>query len=175
MVALLGAVLVGGQSRRMGRDKAFVIVDGVAMGERVSAALRVLCDDVVRVGPGADIVDVRDGPLVALLAVLSSGRAKRYLIAATDQPLLSLAVLLPLTNACGLGDDAVAYAGQPLPLCISAAAHDRVRALVECRERRLRAAVNRWLDAPANSGDLVDVDTPADLAALLLTRTRGRA
>ncbi len=160
----------------MGRDKAFVVVDGVPMVERVSAALRGICDDVVRVGPGADIVDVRDGPLVALLAVLSSGRARRYLIAATDQPLLSSSVLLPLVNACALDDDeAVAFAGQPLPVCISAAAHDRVRALVERGERRLRTAVTRWLDGPLNGGDLIDVDTPADLATLLAKATGGRA
>ncbi len=159
----------------MGTDKAQVVVDGVPMVERVSAALRVICDDVVRVGPEADIVDERDGPLVALLAVLSSGRARRYLIAATDQPLLSSSVLLPLVEACGLDDDAVAFVGQPLPLCISANAHDRVRALVEGGERRLRTAVVRWLPLPHNDTDLVDVDTPADLAAVLATTRRDRA
>ena len=110
-----------------------------------------------------------------LLALLSSGRAERYLVAATDQPRLSPSVMLPLVNACGLDDDAVAFADQPLPLCVSAAAHDRVRALVERGERRLRTAVTRWLEAPGNVTDLVDVDTPADLAALLATTRRRRA
>lgn len=159
----------------MGSDKASIVVDGLPMVERVSATLRVMCDDVVRVGPGADIVDVRDGPLTALLALLSSGRASRYLVAATDQPQLSPSVLLPLVAACGLDDDAVAFTGQPLPLCISAAAHGRVRALVDRGERRLRCAVTQWLPTPDNAADLVDIDTPADLQALLATTTRDRA
>lgn len=46
-----GAVLCGGASRRMGTDKAFVEVDGVAMAERVARALAAAgCSPVVLVG-----------------------------------------------------------------------------------------------------------------------------
>lgn len=160
----------------MGHDKAAIVVDGRPLRAHVAAALRVICDDVVEVGPGADIDDERDGPLVALLALLSSQRAERYLVAATDQPLLSQAVLQPLVDACSfVDDDAVAFVGQPLPLCISAQALARVGVLVASGERRLRLAVTRWLRTPGDGSDLVDVDTPADLAALLATTTRGRA
>ena len=39
MAALIGAVLCGGASRRMGADKATILVDGVAMARRVADAL----------------------------------------------------------------------------------------------------------------------------------------
>jgi len=48
---LIGVVLIGGSSLRMGRDKATLMVDGVALGARVAAALRNGgCHDVIAVG-----------------------------------------------------------------------------------------------------------------------------
>jgi molybdopterin-guanine dinucleotide biosynthesis protein A len=79
---LIGAVLTGGASRRMGRTKALVEVDGAAMASRVAAALRsVGCSTVVAVGGDADelaplgldlVPDVvaGEGPLSGVLAVL---------------------------------------------------------------------------------------------------------
>ncbi len=78
----VGAVLTGGSSMRMGRDKALVHVDGVAMARRVADALRAGgCSDVVAVGGvsgglGAldlDVVDDRyqgAGPVGGVLTTL---------------------------------------------------------------------------------------------------------
>lgn len=55
MVAFAGAVLCGGESRRMGRDKALVEVGGLALARRVAAALTAAgADPVVAVGGDAE-------------------------------------------------------------------------------------------------------------------------
>ena len=60
---LLGAVLAGGQSRRFGRDKIAVEVEGVPMVLRAVRALEALCDDVVLVAPGSDVLSVLEASL----------------------------------------------------------------------------------------------------------------
>ncbi len=51
----VGAVLCGGASRRMGRDKALIEVDGVAMARRVADALRAGgCSRVLAIGGEAE-------------------------------------------------------------------------------------------------------------------------
>lgn len=44
---MIGVILAGGESRRMGRDKAFLPFGGATLVERVAARLRDACDDVV--------------------------------------------------------------------------------------------------------------------------------
>lgn len=45
--AVIGVILAGGESRRMGRDKAFLPFGGTTLIERVAARLRDACGDVV--------------------------------------------------------------------------------------------------------------------------------
>ncbi|HKX18825.1 MAG TPA: molybdenum cofactor guanylyltransferase [bacterium] len=45
--AVIGVIVAGGESRRMGRDKAFLPFGGTTLVERVAARLRDACDDVV--------------------------------------------------------------------------------------------------------------------------------
>lgn len=172
----MGAVLAGGRSRRMGRDKATVVIDGVTMRERAIAALMTVCDRVVVVGgPGAEIVDGGDGPLVALVALLRAHPGQYLVVSATDQPQLTAAVLAPLLAAVTDtvdGDDVVAWQGQPLPMALGLGVLPRLQQLVDGGERRLRCAVTTWLpivDADVEAG-LIDVDTPEDLAALVDSR-----
>src|SRR5690606_15766602 len=59
---VVGAVLCGGASRRMGRDKALIEVDGIALARRVADALRGGgCGRVVAIGG--------DGPALAALGL----------------------------------------------------------------------------------------------------------
>lgn len=52
---VVGAVLCGGASRRMGRDKALIEVDGVPMARRVADVLRAGgCDRILAVGGDAE-------------------------------------------------------------------------------------------------------------------------
>ena len=79
---VLGAVLAGGASRRMGRDKALMEHEGRTLLARAVAVLRAVLDEVIIVGlqqqrssvPGAPIVeDLRPGlgPVGGIHAALS--------------------------------------------------------------------------------------------------------
>lgn len=80
----VGAVLCGGASRRMGRDKALVEVDGVALARRVADALRAGgCDVVLAVGGDAPALGALglapvpdrwpgEGPLAGLATALAA-------------------------------------------------------------------------------------------------------
>lgn len=140
-MTLVGAILHGGRSSRMGTDKAFVVVEGLPMRDHVRTLLQQVCTRVVQVGgvvPGgvADIVDAGDGPFGAVLALLSSGIAERYLVCAVDQPFMSVEVLQPLIDADSEG---VSWEHEPLPVCLHVSALPRLSALYANDERRLSA------------------------------------
>ncbi len=98
-------MLLGGASRRMGRDKAHLTLDGVAFATRVARTLFALCEEVWLVGgepppdaPGRAVPDV-PGPSCALRGLataLGAARAPRVLVLATDLPLVSPPLLLAL-------------------------------------------------------------------------------
>lgn len=125
-----GAVLVGGGSTRMGRDKATLRFEGVPLALRVAAALgtcleRVCC--VARPGELPElglpcIVDRHSerAPLVGIAAALAACEASAVLVAACDLPEIDprvLLALLALAPAQG-GADIVAPLGPrgPEPL-----------------------------------------------------------
>jgi molybdopterin-guanine dinucleotide biosynthesis protein A len=99
------ALLIGGASTRMGRDKASLTLSGVAMATRLARLLDAMVDDVLLVGgappedaPGRRIADV-DGPassLRGLVSALEAARAPRLLVIATDLPFVTPALLLGL-------------------------------------------------------------------------------
>lgn len=100
---MAGAVLVGGESQRMGRDKAHVAVDGVPLAVRVGAVLASLVGDLVLVGgeppaeaPGRRVADVA-GPRCALrglVGALEATIAPRVVVVATDLPYLTPDLIL---------------------------------------------------------------------------------
>jgi molybdopterin-guanine dinucleotide biosynthesis protein A len=168
----VGAILQGGRSSRMGADKAFVVVDGVAMRDRVRAALAGVVDEIVQVG-GADrgvdtvVSDEGDGPLRAVLALLHSGRGDRYVIAAVDQPLLDAPALRRLLEVDLASDGCVCFEDEPLPCVVRAGARDRLAALVARGERRMRAlATTTLVPSSCERAAIVNINTRNDLAAL---------
>ena len=180
---LLGAILAGGRSTRMGTNKAHVVVDGRAMAESVRAALAAVCDGVVVVGgPDADISDSHEGPLGAVAALLHSGRATRYLVAPVDQPRLTPSMLRRLLVAAvdlddrsdGTAGNGFAFIGEPLPLLVDASAATRLDAALARGERRLRIAVTVEVDVGDDADALVNVNTPADVLALVASPVTGR-
>jgi molybdenum cofactor guanylyltransferase len=128
-VTVAGAVLCGGRSSRMGRDKALVPVDGVAMAARVATALRAGgCDRVVAVGGDAHalaslgLTTVADehpgeGPLGGILTALGHGDAATVVVVGCDMPWLTARVVGALVSALDGHDVAVARAERLEPLC----------------------------------------------------------
>mgnify|MGYP001825557464 CR=1 FL=1 len=104
--AALGAILIGGQSRRMGTDKAQVEVDGLAMAHWVGRALEAAKLEVVTVGAPdrvAGYPNILDppgvnGPLAGLLGALDSSSHRPAFLAAVDQPMLRAATVQELVS-----------------------------------------------------------------------------
>ena len=122
-----GAVLVGGASSRMGRDKASLPWDGVPMAQRVAASLRTCVARVravVRPGmappPGLEPIEDRypaRAALVGVHAALDACEAPAVLVAACDLPEIEPRVLLLLLGLVPVvgGADIVAAAGPKGP------------------------------------------------------------
>ena len=91
-----GAVLCGGTSRRMGRDKATLEVDGTAMAVRVAAALREAgAADVLAIGGDATALEAlglhvvpddepSEGPFPATLTALRHAEAEVVVVLSCD-------------------------------------------------------------------------------------------
>jgi molybdopterin-guanine dinucleotide biosynthesis protein A len=99
------ALLLGGASSRMGRDKAQLPIDGVAAATRLAVMLGDLFEEVLLVGgdpppdaPGRTVPDP-EGPRCALrglVGALEAATSERVLVVATDMLLLSPVILLAL-------------------------------------------------------------------------------
>jgi molybdopterin-guanine dinucleotide biosynthesis protein A len=168
-----GAVLVGGSSTRMGRDKATLPFDGAPLATRVARALGT-CVERVRVvsRPGEApelglecIVDrfAARAPLVGIAAALAACEASAVLVAACDLPdvdprvLLALLALVPAEG----GADIVAPLGPRGPEPLLAVYRPRLLPELERRIARGELALQALLR------DVNTVFVPeADLRAL---------
>lgn len=102
---LSAALLLGGASTRMGRDKSHVELGGAPAATHLSGQLHALCDDVLLVGgappegaPGRPVADP-PGPSSALRGLVGALRAAEHpkvLVVATDYLGLDLPFLLAL-------------------------------------------------------------------------------
>lgn len=175
-----GAVLTGGASRRMGRPKAWLPVDGVPMAAGVAAALTAGgCSPVRFVGAAPDPeLDIRiatvadlepgEGPLGGVLTALRSCETD-VVVAACDLPLLDRddvrAVLL--ADPGRRADVVVATAdGHHVPLALwRRSALPVVTEIFASGIRSWRGALEalQTLDVPIGARHAHDVDTPGDL------------
>src|SRR5215218_5397944 len=105
-----GAVLAGGASRRMGRDKATLVVGGVELASLALAVAARVADPVVLVAPeghparrlaAAPVADPGRGPLAALAAALGALDADHVLVLAGDHPGLRVELLAHLVALAG--------------------------------------------------------------------------
>ena len=101
---ITGVLLAGGESRRMGRDKSGIEVDGVTTAERTIAAFRLLFADVFAVskttgrfaGFGCrEVADIFDemGAMVGVLTALKEAKTDYIFVAACDMPFIDKAVV----------------------------------------------------------------------------------
>jgi molybdopterin-guanine dinucleotide biosynthesis protein A len=183
-MTIAGILLTGGASRRMGTDKATLVVRGEALAARAARVLSEVCVPVIEVGAGVSALPcVREEPIGAgpVAAVVAGADA----LGPTDAAVLVLACDLPFVQAPLLRLLAE-WPGRPTALPIADGRRQLVcarygpGALAAMRSGvdALHAALARcdtneideldeaiWSTvAPANA--FVDVDTPADLADL---------
>ena len=183
---LTGILLTGGLSRRMGRDKATLVVDGATLARRSAGLLADSVHLAVEVGPGHSglpflIEQPRgEGPLVAVAAARRHLRQEGWtgpaLVLACDLPRLEARVLAVLADWPGSGTVLPSLDGRDQPLCArwSAEALDEALSRAAAGERSLRwlsdsemtrLAETDWPD-PALAASLADADTPEDLERL---------
>jgi molybdenum cofactor guanylyltransferase len=198
VTGVVGAILAGGASRRMGAPKALVVADGTPLGARVAAALRAGgADRVVLVGGDPawgvelDLPVVADrwpglGPLGALGTALLDGAddAGAVVVAACDQPSLTGATVAALLAVLdGTDPSPVAAAPRtpdgrrhPFPSAWRPAAGPVIADLVTAGVRRADAAFAAVAteDVPVPGDDVIDVDAPADVARWQQERSRWR-
>lgn len=115
---ILGLVLAGGLSSRMGRDKASLTIDGRTLLQRTSGALRAAGAQVVAVSgdrPGG-IPDRwrRSGPVGGIASAVQFLPDGELLVAPVDMPYLGDAVLAPLL--AGHAGSVTCWQGHPLPM-----------------------------------------------------------
>ena len=123
-----GAVLAGGQSRRMGSDKAALLIHGEPLLGRVVRLLRSVTPDVAVIGPperaalvpGAPIFPdrwPRQGPLGGIATALQALAGDAVLVVGCDMPCLNPALLRHLLARAAAYDAVVVHAdGQTHPL-----------------------------------------------------------
>jgi molybdopterin-guanine dinucleotide biosynthesis protein A len=134
------AVLAGGASRRMGRDKATMPVDGVELAASVLAAAARVAAPVVLVAPEGHparrlaarvVADPAQGPLAALAAAFETLDAAEVLVLAGDHPGLRVELLAHLVALAPRGEAVACRRGPRLEPLV--AVYRRVPALAAAR------------------------------------------
>lgn len=145
---VLGVVLAGGRSARMGQDKALLQWQGQSLLARAKATLLAAgCQDLVISGhyPGEPCIsDAGGGPLAGIAAVQQQWPAHALLLLPVDMPLITPALLrLLLSTDSTTG---AAFAASLLPLLLRpqpqlTARLAQLLAAAEPRQRSLHALV----------------------------------
>lgn len=136
------AVLTGGGSRRMGRDKASIEVGGIPLAAHPALALRGVVAEVLLCGravPGVQGRPVPDlsgvsGPLAGVLGALLAARTALVAVVACDAPDLEPRLVVALAGMLRASEANVAVGcsargPEPLPAVVRRAAFDRLAEL----------------------------------------------
>jgi molybdopterin-guanine dinucleotide biosynthesis protein A len=185
-----GLLLTGGSSRRMGHDKATLVIDGEPSARRLGALLAGVVEPALEVGPQcsglAAIVEERpgEGPLAALAAGWSAlaraGHDGSVVVLACDLPLVTSAFIRWLAQYPGGRSIVPLVEGRLQPLCARWSALDLRRSVEQARRgaRSFRQLLDEMAPVTVGPRDwegvalpsvLADADTPDDLERLGLS------
>lgn len=174
------AVLIGGDSSRMGADKATFEVDGSKMANRVAGAAREAgADEVLMVGgPSArakslDGVWKKDafpgeGPLGGVITALKSASNDAVVVLSCDMPFITPAVISSLVRGLGDAQASVGRTDRLNWLC-AAWSRDECLSTLQSVWKRNERSVHRAAvlldvaEVPVPAVAVRNVNTPADL------------
>ena len=168
------AILGGGRSSRMGRDKAAL------MAREVAERLTVVSDDVFAVAKSPveglrTTIDALDAtsPLVGVLTALRCARHDVVFVCACDMPLVDVGLVVSLATSLGPHDAVIPIRdGRPEPLHAvwSKCAERPVAEALAAGERavhRVLATLDTFTVAfPPDHPSFTNINTPDDLARL---------
>lgn len=190
MKTLAAVLFAGGESRRMGTDKATLVINGEPLWSRQLRLLRELkpqqvfisarrrpawCPPEIEVVPDAS---PSRGPLSGLAAVLAAITTTHALVLALDLPLMEAGFLSDLWSKCGPGRGAVpAYDEFVEPLCAiyPATAAGLTGAALAGNDFSLHGVVDNLCArgllqavpvAAADRSCFLNLNTPAELSSL---------
>ncbi|MFO7899753.1 MAG: molybdenum cofactor guanylyltransferase, partial [Planctomycetota bacterium] len=186
---IAGVVLAGGQSARMGRDKARLRLGEQTLLERTTGLLCKLFDEVLvvvdradRIGAarGARVVEdlvPRIGPLGGIYTALMTTERPAVFVVACDMPRLDARVISDQLRPWEPADaDAlvplVEGRAEPLHAVYSRRCVPAIERRIEQRDYRVRAffeavRVRFWEPGPAAASSFANVNTPEDWAAIV--------
>ena len=187
MSAVAGILLTGGRSRRIGTDKASLVLDGESLAARSARLLVQVCDPVLELGDGlSGLPSLREeppgsGPLAALAAAGDELRARGHRGAAillavdlphVDVPLLRLLREWPgaptvVPTAGGRTQQVCARYGPEAMLAAGSLVTAGVRSLHELLDVVEHDLIDEQVWAAVGGPDaFADVDTRADAERL---------
>lgn len=125
VAAPVGVVLAGGDSRRMGCDKATLEVGGTTLAARAVAKLAPLCDEVLVADGGRGTVpgfaSISDGdgtgPAAGILAAAAARPGRALLVLACDLPAVPSALFAALAGEVAADWAVPRWSGGLEPLC----------------------------------------------------------
>jgi molybdopterin-guanine dinucleotide biosynthesis protein A len=171
---VVGALLVGGASRRFGSPKALARYEGEMLAERAHRVLAEAFGEVLVVGKSADGLELPfevldDGSdvraaIVGLAAAIRHAEAEVVVVLPTDMPLVTAELLRGLGEAAEGVDAAVPQTGA-LPGAYRRTALPVLERQIAMGELALHAAIAQLAArvVPCDVRLLVNVNRPADL------------
>lgn len=180
-------ILAGGDSRRMGQDKAALVLDGKTLLDRVTATMQQVFPKVIvsvrQLRTDVDVPQVCDeqetsGPLAGLVAGLAQSDTPWVFAVACDMPFVTPAVVARLAELRNGFQAVVPVVGgyqQPLAAFYAASALEAMRASLAAGDRSMRGALEKLKVRYVNEAELrdtdpqlrsfFDLDTPQDFQA----------